>query len=128
MKFTFPCPPTLNHLYGVTKTGRRYKKPAHTLYMNQVQSILITGKIKPIAKNEVGVEIVWYRQKGVRDIDNIQKTLFDAVKPQKIKVGRKTVGFTQWGIFKDDSQIAELHIYRRPVKSNPRIEFVCYEI
>lgn len=126
MKFMFPCPPTLNHLYGVMN-GRRYKKPAHKQYMDTVQNILIGNRVKPF-KKDVAIQMVWYRASKRGDIDNIQKTLFDGLKLQRLKIGKKTVGFSQFGMFKDDSQIADLHIIRKEDKENPRIELYCYEI
>jgi crossover junction endodeoxyribonuclease RusA len=109
MKFTLPYPPSVNTYYRainrgkfatniMSAEGREYKAIATAKAIQQA-----TGK----HSNDVGVTLRLFRPRRAGDIDNRLKPVLDALN----------------GIaYDDDSQIAELHAYRRDDKNNPRVE------
>lgn len=108
---TLPVPPSLNTYYRtvggrilISKAGRLYKERAYYL-------ALATG-MRPIQK---GVECIltvrWFRARKAGDIDNRSKSLLDSL---------------QGAAYHNDSQVAELHIYRDDSDpKNPRVELTC---
>jgi Holliday junction resolvase RusA-like endonuclease len=68
---------------------------------------------KPLAKRlNLSLE-TYFGSKRIRDIDNIAKALIDSLKGL---------------VWEDDSQIDELHIFRRYDKKNPRVEITIKEL
>ena len=92
-------PPTVNHLYRSTKTGRRYKTALGKLYndyislnfMNIWKSEAYEGPIELRIKLTASNRRRW-------DIDNRVKALQD--------------GLMAGGVIKDDSQVEVLHVER----------------
>lgn len=124
IELILPLPPSLNQLMGHTRTGQTYKKPEHRKYFNQVQQTLNIGRIKPFQK-DVYLEVKLYVKRKI-DIDNYLKTLCDALSVQRLKVGKKTVGFTEYGLYLNDHQICKLSVERH--YGDPKVEVRCEEI
>ena len=104
---TLPSPPILNHLYGISRNGVRYKKPAHTQYVTNVQKLCrVQYQGKPLTTS-MYVELRWYRPRRSGDIDSCLKTMLDAMQ-----------GF----IYENDSKIDKLLITRDYDKERPRME------
>jgi crossover junction endodeoxyribonuclease RusA len=108
LTLTLPFPPALNHYYRhvgsrvlLSKAGRAYRERA-VLYA------LASGATfaQPL-RGPLGVEIVLYRPARRGDIDGYFKAAFDSLNG------------IAWA---DDSQVVELHAYRRDDKVNPRAE------
>ena len=105
MKFVLDYPPSLNRLYrnvrGMTllsREGREYKKRAGLMALQQ--------RVRPLAGPLCVVAHV-FRPERRGDLDNTAKALFDSLN----------------GIaWDDDSQIVEIHMFRRDDKDRPRAE------
>ena len=110
---TLPSPPSLNQLYGHTRTGQTYKKPMHRKYLGEVQKLCkIQHQGKPL-DCALYVELRWYRPARRGDIDSCLKTMLDAMQ-----------GF----IYDSDSQIEKLLITKDYDKARPRMEVMVVPI
>lgn len=108
MTITLPWPPSVNSYYRTYKNrtilsaaGRKYKKQA---------AAAIAAKIKKPPQYSERLEVTLHLappDKKKRDIDNFAKATIDA-----LQAG---------GIFKDDSQIDRLFIYRLDVTKKPHV-------
>jgi len=93
-----PFPPSVNHYYRhwqgrtlISREGRAFRK--------RVCSILAARGMRPMTRPlEVEVDI-YPPDRRRRDIDNVQKALFDAIQHA--------------GVYRDDSQIVRLLIEKR---------------
>lgn len=96
MEFELPWPPSVNHYWCHTKTntyigkkGKEYRRAVCTLLMGGPPPIL----------GRVGVSIVAFMpDRRRRDLDNLLKAIQDSL--------------GHAGVYKDDSQIDDLHIVR----------------
>ena len=116
IKITLPYPPSVNHYWRmvtlkgrgpvmlISKEGREYKK--------SVALECSRRYLKPFT-GPVMVNFTVYRPRRSGDLDNVQKSLFDALK-----------GHT----WEDDAQIVEIHAFRKDNKINPRVEVEVTEI
>ena len=108
MNITLPWPPSVNSYYRTYKnrtilsaTARRYKKAAGL-------AIAMSIKTPPMYTGRLEVELHLAPPDGRRrDIDNYAKSTLDA-----LQAG---------GIFKDDSQIDRLFIYRLDITTAPHV-------
>lgn len=109
MRIILSLPPTTNHIWGYSRRGVYLTSKAKTwkeqsqFQMRVLRSKMLTGK--------VAVSAVFFL-KYDRDVDNI-KLLLDSMS-----------NF----IYKDDSQIVELHIFKIKDKTNPRVEVEVTEV
>ena len=108
LSLTLPFPPALNHYYRhvgsrvlLSRGGREYRERV-VLYA------LASGAPfgQPLA-GPLAVEITLYRPARRGDIDGYFKATFDSLNG------------IAWA---DDSQVVELHAYRKDDKANPRAE------
>jgi crossover junction endodeoxyribonuclease RusA len=104
---TLAWPPSVNRIWKYGKGRVRSDKSVIEYYKNMM--LLYRGKIKRTLKGRIRVHMnVYPPDNKVRDLDNILKVPMDAM--QKMTV------------YKNDSQIDELHIYRKEVsKRNARL-------
>lgn len=110
---TLPSPPSVNQLYGHTRTGHKFKKNKHHYYMADVQKLCkIQYQGKPL-DCALYVELRWYRPRRSGDIDSCLKTMLDAMQ-----------GF----IYDNDSQIEKLLITKDYDKLRPRMEVMVVPI
>jgi len=105
MNVTLPYPPSINHYWRrvgnktlISRQGRQYKHDA-ALSARAAGLTPLTGPVT--------VTLTVYRPRRSGDLDNVQKPLLDALN----------------GIaWNDDSQVVELHAYRKEDKLRPRAE------
>jgi crossover junction endodeoxyribonuclease RusA len=98
IELELPFPPSVNHYYRrvgprtlISREGRRFRE--------RVCSLLAAAGIRPLA-GPLRLEIeVYPPDRRRRDVDNLQKGLLDALE--------------HGGLYRDDSQIADLRIKRR---------------
>lgn len=102
-------PPALNHLYATTRDGRRILSKAGREYHRTVRSEC--RYLLPF-QGEVRVTVYAYRPQRRGDIDGVFKALLDSLSGV---------------LWNDDSQIVELHAYRRDDRDNPRVEVTVEE-
>jgi crossover junction endodeoxyribonuclease RusA len=100
--YTLPWPPSINHLYG-RHGNRTFIKKAGVLYHKR--TLEIVGKIFPFTGRLKLTIVVFEPDKRRRDLDNLLKITQDSL--QKA------------GVFKDDSQIDHLLIYRAGYVTKP---------
>lgn len=105
-----PYPPALNHLYATTRDGRRILSKAGREYHKTVRSEC--RSFLPF-RGEVRVTVYAYRPQRRGDIDGAFKALLDSLSGV---------------LWNDDSQIIELHAYRRDNKDSPRVEVTVEEV
>ena len=97
LELELPYPPSINHYWRrvgaktlISKEGRQFRA--------DVEAILFPRRLKPLT-GELIVEVdVYPPDKRRRDIDNVQKSLFDALEYA--------------GVYENDSQIKRLTIER----------------
>jgi crossover junction endodeoxyribonuclease RusA len=109
--FTLPYPPSVNKLWQnvrgrvvLTEAARRYKEEAY----------LIALTSHPAAKipyfddvDRLSISLRVYRPRAIGDLDNTAKIVLDSL--QKV-------------VYRNDSQIVEIHMYRYDDALNPRVE------
>ena len=99
-EFELPWPPSINHYYRrvgfrtlISREGRRYRR--------EVVARLAARRVRPMRGRPKVVVHVFPPDRRRRDLDNLQKALWDALEHA--------------GVFLDDSQIDDLRIKRGPV-------------
>jgi len=108
-RFTLPIPPSANR-YWMIANNRLIVTPEASSYKHQVY--LQLRNCEPL-RQDVAVNFTVFRPARRGDLDNYTKVLFDALNK------------LAW---LDDSQVVEIHSFRDDDKSNPRVEFLVYEI
>lgn len=121
-----PYPPSLNDLYG-RRGNYVYKKKSHRDYTDVVHAKIKALKIKPTDK-PICISLVLYRPKKTGDIDNYFKTIFDSLAQPMEKVGKSRVAISPYGLYLNDNQIDELHVYKSLDRDNPRVEITYFEL
>jgi crossover junction endodeoxyribonuclease RusA len=98
-----PYPPSINHYYGVTRSGKRFIGKEGQEYRRVVVEAL--REIPETNRTLTGRLQVWVEafmpDRRKRDLDNIKKALLDAL--------------THAEVYGDDSQIDDLRSVRREV-------------
>lgn len=98
-----PLPPTTNHIWGYSHRGVYLRPEAKTwLAMAHFE---LKSKPRFILNGSLSVSVRFFLKRD-RDVDNL-KLLLDSMS-----------GY----VYKDDSQITELHIYKTKDKDCPRVE------
>jgi crossover junction endodeoxyribonuclease RusA len=100
--FKLPYPPTINHYYGLTRTGQRFIGKKGTEFRKQVVELL---REIPESSNTLGKDVriqVWIEvfcpDRRKRDLDNIKKPLLDSL--------------THAGVWEDDCQVDDIRSVR----------------
>lgn len=97
LSLRLPWPPSVNHYYGHTKSGRVYLKEAGKLYRRKA-AVEFARLGWPHLAGPVRVRLILSPpDRRKRDIDNIRKALYDALSNRK---GHR-------GIISDDANIRE---------------------
>ena len=97
ISFRLSWPPSVNHYYGRTRTGRIYLKDAGRLYRRKA-ALEFARLGWPRVNGGVSVHLVLVPpDRRRRDIDNLRKAIYDAVSDRK---GHR-------GVIADDSLIIE---------------------
>ena len=102
---TLPEPPSANRWWR-NVNGRMVTSEAARKYKADVAVYGTIARAKPIA-GPVSVLIHWYRGRKSGDLDKRVGILLDSL---------------QGVAFENDSQVVELHAFRRDDKDNPRVE------
>jgi len=107
-EYTLPVPPSANRYWRIYRNRMVVTEEARA-YKEEV-ALLLRGAV-PLGGN-VSVNLSVFRPAKRGDLDNYNKVLFDALQ-----------GFA----YSNDSQITEIHSFRKDDKDNPRVEFMVYE-
>jgi len=100
-----PYPPSLNTYWRHLKNGRTIISLAGRLYRAHVEMVAnryMLSKAFPTQRLAVSIDLVM-PDRRTRDIDNLAKVIFDAFTASRM-----------WG---DDSQVDEMHIYRKGISA-----------
>lgn len=106
-----PYPPSLNRLYRTVR-GRPILSKEARQYRAAVQRQL-TGMGLKASSSPVALHAWLYRPRRAGDADNALKALLDALNGL---------------LWVDDSQIVEIHLWRRDDKARPRVELLVEEV
>lgn len=109
-----PWPPTVNHMYGVMRSGRKYIKPAGVKFRQDVCEIVAAMGLKSITGRVQLIISAFPPDRRRIDLDNRIKATQDAL--------------THAGVYLDDSQIDDLHIVRQMVIKGGRLKVLISEI
>lgn len=98
MTFNLPWPPSANHMF-VNAGKRRFRGKQYVAFVGMVANIVEREKIVSMGSKRLAIAI-WLHAPNRRkvDIDNRVKPVLDALQ--------------RAGVYDDDSQVDELHIYR----------------
>lgn len=102
MTFNLPFPPTTNHMH-INAGRRRFRGKEYVAFCGLVQNIVEREKIPAMGAQRLAVAIWLHwpnRRRG--DVDNRVKPVLDALQ--------------RAGVYDDDSQIDELHVYRADIQ------------
>lgn len=106
-----PYPPSLNRLYRTVR-GRpilsREAREYRAAVQRQLAGIGFRATGSPVA-----LSVALYRPRKSGDADNALKALLDALNGL---------------LWADDSQIVEIHLWRRDDKARPRVELLLEEV
>lgn len=121
MKFKLPLSPTINDYWRPTTAKHtNAKRPRVYMYLTAVGKQYKTAVIKRIGKHCPTnkrlklTAVIHFNDKRKSDLDNRLKGLLDALEYA--------------GVYEDDSQIDELHIYRGDVVKGGMIEVEVSEL
>lgn len=114
LALTLPIPPSINHYYGQSRTGRRYIKPAGIEFRKLVADI-VSDIGRPSMTGRIALFVAIYpADRRRQDIDNRVKALQDAL--------------THAGVWLDDEQIDDLHLVRKEICKGGKVQIVITEI
>lgn len=103
-----PWPPTINDYYGVTRTGQRFLKKRATAYRKEVAECLHEQCPALHLDEPLFMEVYLAPpDRRTRDLDNYMKGLLDAC--------------TEAKLWRDDSLIDQLHIYRCQTETRGKV-------
>jgi crossover junction endodeoxyribonuclease RusA len=113
MKFEMPFPPSINHYWRHCR-GRTFISGEGEAFRQHVALLLTILRTRPLRGDLVLSIDVHPPDRRKRDLDNLLKALGDALQ--------------HGGAYKDDNQIAELHVYRRPPEPRGKVIVTIGEI
>jgi len=106
-----PWPPSVNDYWGYAR-GRVYVKAKGKEYKNVVFRTVFRQRLDLHMKDKLVVYVDAHPPSNRRyDLDNLMKCVLDAI--------------TDAGVWEDDSQIYELHIYKQEVVKDGFIDVNC---
>jgi crossover junction endodeoxyribonuclease RusA len=108
IKLTLPYPPSTNRYWRVDRRGFAYVSTEAKKYKKQV-GLMVAEKGLAALGGPVALYVIVYRPQKSGDLSNRLKIVEDVL--QEIA-------------YKNDSQVVELHMWRRDDKHNPRIEIM----
>ena len=114
IRFFLPMPPSINHYYGNKSGGGKFIKPAGVAFRHEVARICMAERIKAIEGRICLTATFHFATRAKNDLDNRMKAAQDAL--------------TFAGVWKDDSQIDELHVLRGEVIKCGRVVVEIKEI
>lgn len=105
--FTLGWPPTVNSYYSCTRNGIHMSKKGR-LYADSSAALMREQNAPLGIEDGVCLTVVMYPpDKRKRDLDNHMKALQDAI--------------TKHGVWKDDDQIHQLHVYRGEIVKKGKV-------
>jgi len=114
LKLILPYPPSVNTYWGF-RGSHRYLTNKAKVFKQEVWAAYTNSKHKSFGSHRLSVSILLHApDKRIRDIDNVIKSLLDAL--------------CQAGAFKDDSQVDRLYISRGSVFKGGQCEVVIEDI
>lgn len=116
MKLELSYPPTANTMFPTNRAGRRTLSTKGRVYRQGVLGDVLEqkGLFKPL-QGPLRVTVDFYvPDKRKRDLDNLFKALFDALKHANV--------------YMDDDQIIEIHAFKREVVKGGHCEIVLEEL
>lgn len=105
-RVTLPFPPSSNRYWRSDRGGRPHLSTEARQYRREAALLAVAAGLTPLAGALI-LTVVFFRPRRVGDLSNRIKVLEDALNG------------VAW---MDDSQIVELHAYRRDDRANPRVE------
>lgn len=114
-KLILPLPPSLNHAYITTKTGKRIMTNTMRQYKESVSWQVKAAVKKPYPKLNKISYVFYHKDNRVRDIDNLLKGIRDCLK------GTLVVDDCWQRIHEENIKSAGID------RKNPRVE-ICWEI
>jgi crossover junction endodeoxyribonuclease RusA len=113
IRLILAMPPSANDYWRYDR-GRAHLTHVARRYKRDIGSDLLKAGVTPLPKGvTVGVRMTVYRPRKSGDLDNRFKVVLDALN----KVA-----------WQDDSQVVEIHGYRRDDKKNPRVEVAVWVV
>jgi len=104
MMLTLPYPPSVNHYWKRGRRGQMFISPAGMRFRDAV-ILASRAEIGGPLSGPVMLRLAIYPpDKRRRDIDNVLKAILDALQHA--------------GVYKDDSQVVELHVVKKPFCTN----------
>ena len=118
LKVDLPIPPSVNHAYQTTKTGKRIRTDIAREWLAYATVLVKQAKIKQkwlySDKEKIVVEyLVFWKDKRKRDVSNLEKLCGDVM--QKI-------------VYEDDCWTLPRFMDFSVDKENPRIELTIYRL
>lgn len=112
LSFATPWPPTVNHYYGSGGRGRKFIKPEGVAFRLAVKQTAMRHQLKAEpGRLTVWVE-AWPPDRRVRDVDNLSKSLLDALQHA--------------GIIENDGLIDDLRFVRMRVVKGGMLRVFIY--
>lgn len=105
MRLTLPWPPSVNAYWRIFRNRILLSREARDFKANAA-SVAKRAALTPRA-GPVVVTVWAFRPRRIGDLDNTLKATLDSLRGV---------------VFVDDSQVVELHAFRRDDKENPRVE------
>lgn len=109
LKVTLAVPVPVNQYWRVFKKGLILSKAARAYKASAFLGI----RLGPPIAGPVALRVVWYRALKSGDLDGRLKCLLDVL---------------QGRVYANDSQVVEIHAYRREDKANPRVEVEAWSV
>lgn len=114
IKLKLPWPPTINHYYTRTRSGKIIKNTRAQLYGNSGQLIIKSQMPKKLTCANYRVDVFVYPPDArKRDLDNLLKGLLDVLQHA--------------GIYSDDYKVTKLYVERREVRALGELEVSVYD-
>lgn len=113
IKLKLPWPPTINHYYTRTRSGKVIKNTSSQSYMNSVSLMIKSQRHKKLECANYRVDVLVYPPDARRrDLDNLLKCLLDVLQHA--------------GIYSDDYLVTKLYVERRDVRALGELEVTIY--
>jgi len=107
------APISINHMYGISKFGRKFVKADGKEYKLKVATLGRESGCTPTKKRCVMEIIYYFGDNRKRDVDNYSKPILDSL---------------QGVAYDNDNQIKDLTLRVRHDKENPRTEVKIWEL
>lgn len=116
IKIILPTPPSINSYWQHGRSGHTYLSVKAKQFRQNTIDIVSKTKYFDLKTNKRLIYICDYfpPDRRTRDLDNIHKSIMD--------------GLTHAGVYIDDSQIDEMHCYRKQIVKKGKVEITLIEV